>query len=367
VVLLPSSFFGAFEAVSRRLVDAPVGTELKAYVLPQGETSIKLQSSVTERIQIGNEVFDVWHFEAIWEVPAPAALGLSITSTKDGGLVRFSVPSQGLDVVRADVAASTSRTQVYSNPGDEAVTIPVTGFNLGATLTRPPAAAAGAPDARRHPARGLGQQRSRRGRPRRADAGAPGRRRIARAGYLAVRYDKRGFGQSGGRAESATLTDYAGRRPRCGPLARRSQGRRYEAHRRGRPRRRRVGGAARRRQGAQARSRRVAGGARHERRRPGPRAAAAVAGTVHSLTAGPRRTRRSAEADSLGRADGEGWESVPPNLRKEADTPWMQSFLIFDPAKTIEDVRQPILFVHGALDHQVPPSNAERLVELART
>ena len=32
---------------------------------------------------------------------------------------------------------------------------------------------------------------------------------FADAGFLAVRYDKRGFGQSGGRAESATLSDYA--------------------------------------------------------------------------------------------------------------------------------------------------------------
>ncbi len=32
---------------------------------------------------------------------------------------------------------------------------------------------------------------------------------LADAGFLAVRYDKRGYGQSGGRAESATLTDFA--------------------------------------------------------------------------------------------------------------------------------------------------------------
>jgi hypothetical protein len=37
VVLMPSSFFGAFEAVSRRLVSAPAGTELRAYVVPTGE------------------------------------------------------------------------------------------------------------------------------------------------------------------------------------------------------------------------------------------------------------------------------------------------------------------------------------------
>ena len=32
----------------------------------------------------------------------------------------------------------------------------------------------------------------------------------------------------------------------------------------------------------------------------------------------------------------------------EADTPWFQSLLTFDPAKVVEDVRQPMLFVHGA-------------------
>jgi fermentation-respiration switch protein FrsA (DUF1100 family) len=63
---------------------------------------------------------------------------------------------------------------------------------------------------------------------------------------------------------------------------------------------------------------------------------------------------------------GKGWEGVPPNLRKEADTPWMQSVLLFDPGKALEDVRQPLLFVHGAIDHEVEPSNAERLAETAR-
>ena len=32
---------------------------------------------------------------------------------------------------------------------------------------------------------------------------------LADAGFVAVRYDKRGYGQSGGRAESATMSDYA--------------------------------------------------------------------------------------------------------------------------------------------------------------
>jgi len=208
VVLMPSSFFGAFEAVSRRLVSAPAGTELRAYVVPTGETTVKLVSTVSERIQVGKDFFDVVHFEALWRIPGSSDLTLSVTALKDGGLVRLSVPSQGLDVVRADVAASTSRTQVFSNPGDEAVTIPALGFNIGATVTRPASAAAGTRlpavillagsgindrDGVSHGVPTLGQL-----------AGA-----LAKAGYLAVRYDKRGFGQSGGRAESSTLTDQA--------------------------------------------------------------------------------------------------------------------------------------------------------------
>src|SRR4029078_8448543 len=64
---------------------------------------------------------------------------------------------------------------------------------------------------------------------------------------------------------------------------------------------------------------------------------------------------------------GKGWEGGPPNVRKEADKPWMQSGLLFDPAQVLDDVRQPMLLVHGTLDHEVEPANAERLVEIART
>ena len=59
-----------------------------------------------------------------------------------------------------------------------------------------------------HPARRIGHRRSRR-----RDSGIPTLAQLAGAmadaGILAVRYDKRGFGQSGGRSESATISDYA--------------------------------------------------------------------------------------------------------------------------------------------------------------
>jgi fermentation-respiration switch protein FrsA (DUF1100 family) len=53
-------------------------------------------------------------------------------------------------------------------------------------------------------------------------------------------------------------------------------------------------------------------------------------------------------------------------MRKQADTPWFQSVVKFDPAKVLEDVRQPLLFVHGELDTQVPAAHADALATLAR-
>ena len=63
---------------------------------------------------------------------------------------------------------------------------------------------------------------------------------------------------------------------------------------------------------------------------------------------------------------GKGWEGIPVPLRRQADIPWFHSFLSFDPAKQMADVKQPLLVVQGLLDTQVQPSNADRLEALAR-
>jgi fermentation-respiration switch protein FrsA (DUF1100 family) len=63
---------------------------------------------------------------------------------------------------------------------------------------------------------------------------------------------------------------------------------------------------------------------------------------------------------------GRGWEGIAADVRREADTPWFQSLLAYDPGKVIDDVRQPLLIVHGELDRQVPVAHAERLADLAR-
>jgi fermentation-respiration switch protein FrsA (DUF1100 family) len=66
---------------------------------------------------------------------------------------------------------------------------------------------------------------------------------------------------------------------------------------------------------------------------------------------------------------GKGWETiaVPPAIRRQAETPWYQSFLAYDPAKVMKDVDQPVLVVQGLLDTQVPPDNADKLAALAST
>jgi uncharacterized protein len=63
---------------------------------------------------------------------------------------------------------------------------------------------------------------------------------------------------------------------------------------------------------------------------------------------------------------GRGWDGIPDEMRRQADTPWFQSVLAYNPMRVIEDVRQPMLFVHGELDRQTPVEHADRLANMAR-
>jgi hypothetical protein len=63
---------------------------------------------------------------------------------------------------------------------------------------------------------------------------------------------------------------------------------------------------------------------------------------------------------------GKGWEKISRDDRRAADTPWFQSLLTYDPARVLKDVRQPLLFLHGELDKQIPVAHADRLADIAR-
>jgi pimeloyl-ACP methyl ester carboxylesterase len=365
--------FGSYAALSRRLVGATEGTVLRMYVVPQAEIGARVKTVRRERMQIGTSFLDVRRYEVVFDNPG-GEVSANLTAAEDGSLVRVSVPAQALDIVREDVASSTSRTQVYSNPGDEPVTIPVTGFNLGATITRPNRAggaspAGGAGRAARFPAvvllagSGIGDRDGLTfGVPTLAQlAGA-----IAEAGMIAVRYDKRGNGQSGGRAESATLPDFAGdARAVVRWLEKRPDVDRKRIAVVGHSEGAWVGLLAASREKRIAAVVSVAG--------PSTTGADLILEqqryALDRMELAPEdRDARIALQKQIQSAvlTGRGWDTVPDELRAGADTPWFQSLLAFDPAKVVEDVRQPLLIVHGALDRQVPVDHAERLADLAR-
>jgi dienelactone hydrolase len=356
--------FASYIALSRRLVeDSEEGAEFSVYVVPQAEITVRVKAIHTERMQIGTTVLDVRRFELIYVNPS-GELTTNLTAADDGGLVRVNIPAQSVDVVREDVASSTSRTQIYSNPGDEAVVIPATGFNLGATLTRP---TAGAGTRLRAVVvlggSGVGDRDGVvQGVPMLAQlAGA-----IADAGMMAVRYDKRGNGQSGGRSESATISDFA--------EDVRAVVRWLEKRQDVDPKRIAVVGHS---EGAWVGML----AATREKRIAAVVSIAAPSTTGAELVLEQQRhaleqlklpaeeqEKRIALQQQIHSAvlTGKGWDTVPPQVRKEADTPWFQSVLTFDPARVVDDVRQPILFVHGAVDRQVPVEHVERLSDLAR-
>ncbi len=137
-----------------------------------------------------------------------------VETEEDGKLVRVTIPAAQLQVSREDVSSVAAREQKLFREGDEDVRIPGNGFNLAATISRPrplPPPPAGKKVTRLPaivlvPGSGpVDRDQIVAGIPTFGQlAGA-----LADAGFLVLRYDKRGVGQSGGRAEAATLSDYA--------------------------------------------------------------------------------------------------------------------------------------------------------------
>jgi pimeloyl-ACP methyl ester carboxylesterase len=364
-VVLPNTFFTAHEALGRRLVaNGETSGEFHAFVAPGVDVPFTIRSATTSQMQTGTTTFPVRRFELLF-ANATGELLINLVTDERGSLIRLTVPAQALDVVRDDIASSNSRTNVYANPGDEAVTIPAAGFNLGATLTRPQGASLPA----RLPAvvllAGTGVN-DRDG----YAAGIPILGQLAGAfadaGFLVVRYDKRGYGQSGGRTESVTLTDYAeDARTIVTWLSKRKD---ID------PKRIALVGHS---EGAW-----VALLAASREKRVAAVAAIAAPSTTGSelvleqqgraleqINAEPAERQQKIELQQKIHAavlSGKGWEDIPAPLRQQADTPWFQSLLAYDPAKVVDDVRQPMLFVQGQLDRQVPIEHLERIADLAR-
>lgn len=368
-VLVPSGVFTSFAALAPRLHRMRVFDEFTALAVPDRDIKGRIANVFDERMQLGTALIDVRRYELSFVEPSGEVL-VHVTLGAQGNLIRVNVPGQGLDLVRSDLAGAVARTDVYSNPGDQAVMIPSAGFNLGATITIPSATAPGAggtPPRRAAVILLAGFDAPDR------DSIAPGTPvlgqlagSLADSGYIAVRFDRRGSAQSGGRSESATLSDYADDvRTVAKWLADRKDVD---------PRRIAVIGHD---QGAwigllaASRDNRIAAVA--------ALAAPSTSGADVALEQQQLQLDRMKATPDVREAKvalqkqihsavltGRDWSAIPPELRRQADTPYFQSFLAFDPAKVVDGIDAPVLVVHGELDREVPVSHAEKLAKFAQ-
>jgi hypothetical protein len=363
VLVLPNRFFSAYEAVAARLASAAEGTELPAYAVGGGSFRIRVGESAVDHIETPARTLAAKRTH-LTLLLGGAPLEADMWTDDASRMLRFSIPAQSVEVVREDIASVASRRVPISRANDEAVHIAANGFSLAGTLSRPlvdpgkplPAVilvSGSGPNDRDElvfniPV--LGQI-----------AGA-----IADAGFIVLRYDKRGVGQSGGRVESATIADYVeDLRAAVKYLDDRKDvdDKRIAVigHSEG-------GWVA---MLAAQKDKHIA--AVGLLATPGVSGAdlilAQQAHLLDRMTLSDAERQQKIELQKKLQAaiiSGKGLDEFPPAVRKQADNAEFQSILTIDPAKVVPDLRQPILIVQGALDTQVDPANADRLEELAK-
>ena len=360
-VILPNLVFSAYEALAVRLSDATPGTELMVYILPQGEIPLRLDSVTDETFQTVDRTIETRRWRVTFinpgeEVPADVWI-------EGGRLARFDMPGQGLSVAREDVAAVGSRISLAARPNDELVTIPASGFNLAATVSKPADATGELPAVILVGGSGLTDRDE-------TIAGIPifGQLAgaLADAGFFVLRFDKRGIGQSGGRVETATLTDYGEDVRNIVRFLRRrddvdddriaivgySEGAwtgLLTADRENRIKALVLAGSS---------AMKGADLVREQQQRILDRS---------DMSEAERKEAIDLQQQILDAVvTGRGWEGIPEQVRRQADTPEYRSMLLFDPLELMRQVRIPILVVHGELDRQVPIHHADELAALAK-
>ena len=367
-IVLPNYIYAPYEVLAVRLSGAGPGTELPVYVAPRGVITVRVNDVDTQRIDTADRTIIATTYRLTFDNPEqPLAAEVWVDETQR--LLRLSIPFASLDVVRQDLSAASTRLTAEAHPGDEQVRVQTDGFSLATTVTSPPETAppAGADgraavvlvpgpassdrDGTRHGIPIFGQM-----------AGA-----LADGGVVVARYDRRGTGQSGGRAESAMLEDYADDvRAVVRHLQERDDVDRDRVVVVGHGEGGWAGLLATRREG------RVAGLVLI--------AAPALRGEDRVLE------QQRLELDRLNLSDAErqaridlqtrihravlddgGWDNIPQPLRETADTPWFRSFLEFDPADSLRRIRQPVLLVQGSLDQEMPTHHADQLETTAES
>lgn len=357
-VALPNNFYSAYEALALQLSTRAAGDTLPVYVAPQTELAVRIDRITPRRIETPGTRHELRQYDLVFPNPS-GPLNVEVWIDTRGRLARLAIPVASVAVIRDDLSTVMARLDSYSHARDEELFIPANGFNIAATIT-PPAgpvdkapvvillAGSGAQD-RDETVFGipiLGQV-----------AG-----RLSDAGYFVVRYDKRGVGQSGGRVESASLEAYMEDARAVLQWVRR----RRDIDRN------RVAVIGHSEGGAVALL--LAGRNRGDVDAIGLLAAPGDTGRNVTLAQQRHALNRANESEDSRREKialqnrlmdavmtGTGWETVPPELRRQAETLWFKSWLSYDPSDAMRRTNQPVFIIQGALDAQIPPSHADAL------
>lgn len=360
-VVLPNNFFSAYEALALRLHGAAPGDTIPVYIAPQAELAARVDKITPRRMETPSTRYELRQFDVVFPNPS-GPLNVEVWVDTAGRLARVAIPIASIAVVRDDLTTVMARLDSFSHPRDQELFIPANGFNLAATITppegveKPPVvillSGSGAQD-RDETVFGipiLGQVAA----------------RLSDAGFFVVRYDKRGVGQSGGRIESASLDAYADDARSVLQWVRK----RRDVDRD------RIALVGHSEGGAVALL--TAGRNRGDVAAIGLVAAPGQTGRAITLAQQLHALNRLNESDASKQEkialqnklmdaviSGRGWETIPPELRKQADTLWFKSWLSYDPAEAMRRTNQPVFIVQGSLDTQLPPSHADALETLA--
>ena len=363
-IVLPINVFAGYEALAARLANASLGTEIPTYVAAGSELRVTVKGISNESVATPSGIVNTRKYELDVR-GASSTFAMTVAVDQRARLARMDMPTANVSVVRSDLAGVSARTLTARNPTDSDVTIPANGFSIAGTLTRPPVLGR-----LRYPtvvlvvgAGSIDRDGMVAGIPILSQlAGA-----LAQEGHLVLRYDKRAVGQSGGRTETVTQADYADDLIAIVKwLAKRDD---VDT--------RRIAVAG---HGEGAAIGMLAGA---REKRIGSLVLMSASGATGAELILEQQLReldrlKLPEAEKAQKVAlqkqiqaavlaGTGWEALPEDVRKQADTPLFRSLLLFDPAATMQKLKQPILVIQGDLDSQTPPHHAKKLGELARS
>lgn len=365
VIVLPTGFYPAYEALAAQLVNAAPGTGFRLYIPTLGELGATVTGVTPHRLTTPSGPLELREFDLSIANPG-MPLDIEIWTDASGRLARLAIPASWFVMLRSDISSVMTREETVRRANDEELFIPGLGFEIAATVSKP---VPPVPPPGRAPAVVLVGGSTRVDRDERT-AGVPIFADIAGAlsdaGFFVVRYDKRGAGKSGGRTESAMVADYAGDALSIVQWLRQ----RKDVD----PSRIALLGHA---EGgamaliAAAREKKIASlcliGS------PGQTGRDVTLMQQQTLLARsnePEAVRQSQIAMQARVIDavlkGTGWEGIRPEVRQQAETAWFKSWLQFDPKPLVVRMRQPMLILTGALDAQFPPDQADRLESLGR-